>query len=44
MPDTLGPIYTPNPDERKHKCEICGKAFDAANILTYHKSIEHSSE
>ena len=24
------------------KCEICGKSFDSADMLNYHKLLEHS--
>jgi len=36
----MGTVYTPN--SKEHKCEICGKTFEDAYVLSYHKSLEHS--
>ena len=33
-------IYTPKP--KKVRCELCGKAFETPDMLSYHKSVEHS--
>jgi hypothetical protein len=30
------------PEPKKLKCELCGKAFEAPDMLSYHKSVEHS--
>ena len=29
---------------RKNKCEICGKIFEDAYALNYHKSVEHGPD
>jgi hypothetical protein len=36
----MGTVYTPN--QKKHKCEICGKTIEDSYVLSYHKSLEHS--
>jgi hypothetical protein len=30
------------PEPKNLKCELCGKAFESPDILSYHKSVEHS--
>jgi hypothetical protein len=30
------------PEPKKLKCELCGKAFESPETLSYHKSVEHS--
>jgi len=30
------------PEPKKLKCEVCGKAFESPDTLSYHKSVEHS--
>jgi len=30
------------PQPKKLKCELCGKAFESPDTLSYHKSVEHS--
>jgi hypothetical protein len=29
------------PEAKSVKCELCGKAFDTPDTLSYHKSVEH---
>jgi hypothetical protein len=38
MSATEQSIYTANP--KKLSCEICGKIFETAEMLSYHKSLE----
>jgi len=33
-------VYTLNP--KRLSCEICGKIFETAEMLSYHRSLEHS--
>jgi hypothetical protein len=39
MLDTEESIH--KPEAKSVKCELCGKAFDTPDTLSYHKSVEH---
>jgi len=30
------------PELKKLKCELCGKVFETPDMLSYHRSVEHS--
>jgi hypothetical protein len=40
----MGTVYTPNSNQGKQRCEICGKIFETPEMLSYHKILEHGPD
>ena len=39
----MGTVYTPNSNQGKNRCELCGKIFETPEMVNYHKILEHGA-